>query len=588
MSRRGAAPGRSRRYAITGIVVLGLLGAVALAAPLLAPYDPTARVGTPFAPPSGAHPLGVNDAGHDLLSELIYGARVSLLVGTVAAAAATAVGATVGVVAGYARGWVDSVLMRLVDVVLALPVVPLTLVLGVFLGPGLATQVLVIAAVIWAGIARELRAQVLSLRERAHIAAARAMGAPASYVLPRHVLPAVAPLVVPQFVLATKTAILLEASLAFLGLGDASAKSWGTMLYFAHVRSAFLTDAWRWWVLPPGLAIAATVLAFALLGFAFEERARPSLRHVPPPAGRRGSGGAGRVRGTGAPRRRRDTQGPRPPQPGTPPAGAPLVLDDLTVAYRHAGGESTAVNGVSLAVSAGEIVGLVGESGSGKSTLVAAATGLLPAAATVTRGTARVEGRDVGALGPDELRRLRGRRVALIPQEAMSALNPVMPIGAQVVEAVTAHQQSGRTAARRRAAALLEAVGLDPGRAGDHPHQLSGGMRQRVVIAIALANDPAVVIADEPTAGLDVVMQARLVDLLEGLCRRLGFALLIVSHDLPVLAGMADRLAVMHAGTLVEVGAAADVLAAPRDPATRRLVAAMPRFAVPAVGGDRR
>ncbi|MGH3934599.1 MAG: ABC transporter permease [Pseudonocardiaceae bacterium] len=159
-----------------GGCLLALLGSTALAAPLLAPYDPNARSNTPFARPSAAHLLGTNDVGHDLLSELIYGARISLLIGVVAALAATLIGLTVGVVAGYALGWLDATLMRLVDVVLALPILPLALVVGVFLGPGLSNQILVITLVIWAPVARELRAQVLSLRERDHIQALRAMG----------------------------------------------------------------------------------------------------------------------------------------------------------------------------------------------------------------------------------------------------------------------------------------------------------------------------------------------------------------------------------------------------------------------------
>ncbi len=389
---------RARRFALAGATILGTLVTVAVLAPLLAPYDPTARAGVPFSAPSAAHLLGTNDIGQDLLSGLIYGARITLLVGVVAALAATVVGTTVGVVAGYARGWRDAALMRLVDVVLALPVLPLTIVIGVFLGPGLGTQILVIASVIWAGTARELRAQVLSLREHDHIQALRAMGGGPGYVLPRHVLPAVAPLVVPQFVLATKTAILLEASLAFLGLGDITAKSWGTMLSLAQSRSAFLTDAWLWWVLPPGLAIAVTVLAFALLAYAFEERARPSLRD--------------RIGGSPS------TTNP-PPARRQPLPTCPLVIDDLTVAY----GERVAVDRVSLAVGAGELVGLVGESGSGKSTVADATLGLLPAAGRVTGGRVRVCGEDILAVRTKRLRNLRGRRIGLIPQEAMSALN---------------------------------------------------------------------------------------------------------------------------------------------------------------------
>ena len=551
--------GRARRFAMAGGGMLAVLVTVALLAPLLAPYSPTARVGTPFSSPSAAHPLGTNDIGQDLLSELIFAARITLLVGIVAALVATGVGAGVGVVAGYARGWVDTALMRLVDVVLALPVLPLTIVVGVFLGPGLSTQIMVIASVIWAGTARELRSQVLSLREHDHIQALRAMGAGPGHVLPRHVLPAVAPLVVPQFVLATKTAILLEASLAFLGLGDITAKSWGTTLSLAYDRSAFLTDAWLWWVIPPGAAIALTVLGFALLGSAFEERAQPSLRD-------------------------RVGRSPRATNRGGPaelPAH-PLVVDDLTVAYA----ERVAVDGVSLTVTPGELVGLVGESGSGKSTVAGAATGLLPAAARITGGRVLVCGQDVAALRPDALRALRGDRIGLVPQEAMSALNPVRTIGDQITEAVTAHRRLGRTAARARTGQLLSLVALDPDRARDYPHQLSGGMRQRAVIAIALAGEPDVLIADEPTSGLDVLLQAEVLDLLDGLRTRLNLAVLVVSHDLPVIQAVADRIAVMRGGRLVEVGPVAQVCTDPAHPYTRRLVDASPRLRLPEVTGS--
>jgi peptide/nickel transport system permease protein len=379
---------RSRRFAAAGLGLLATLLTVALTAPWLAPYDPTARTGVPFARPSAAHLLGTDDVGRDLLSALLYGTRISLLVGIVAALTATVVGAGVGVAAGYARGWLDAVLMRLVDVVLALPVLPLTIVVGVFAGPGVFTQIAVIAAVLWAGTARELRAQVLSLRERDHLQALRAMGARPLHVVPRHLLPAVAPLIVPQFVLATKTAILLEASLAFLGLGDLTAQSWGTMLSLAHARSAFLTDAWLWWVIPPGLAIATTVLAFGLLGYVLEERVQPALRE------RSGSAPRGHLW------RRTPSTVAVPPLPGPP-----LVVDRLSVRY---GGEVLAADDVSLTVAAGELVGLVGESGSGKSTVAGAALGLLPAAATITGGGVRVCGRDLTTASSAELRALRG------------------------------------------------------------------------------------------------------------------------------------------------------------------------------------
>lgn len=588
-------------------MLIGGIATVALAAPLLAPYDPAVRSGAPFGRPSAAHLLGTNDVGQDLLSELIYGARISLLVGLVAALAATVIGSSVGLLAGYSRGWVDTVLMRFADVILALPLVPLTIVVGVFAGPGLLTQVFVISSVIWARVARELRAQVLSLRDRDDIQALRAMGAGAGYVLPRHVLPAVASLVAPQFILATKIAITLEASLAFLGLGDVTAKSWGTMLSLAHARSAFLTDAWVWWVLPPGWAIALTVLAFALIGYGLEERSRPVLRdraaaavNGPPQRDRAGIGdrpelpAPSRVRTNGtfvqsirtrvpfvrigvAPQRKLGTALVPGSSMAVAAASAPLVVEGLGVRY----GEREVVHDVSLRVAAGETVGLVGESGSGKSTVAAAAGALLPVAARITTGRVLIEGYDLAALDAEELRRMRGRRVAFVPQEAMSALNPVHPVRAQIVEAITAHQRIDRVAARIRADQLLADVGLDPGRGSDYPHQLSGGMRQRVVIAIALAADPAVLIADEPTTGLDVLVQAEVLDLLDELRRRRDLAVLVISHDLPVVARIADRIGVLHAGRLVELGAAEQVLGEPAHPYTRSLVDAAPRLPEP-------
>ncbi|MGE2732460.1 dipeptide/oligopeptide/nickel ABC transporter permease/ATP-binding protein [Mycolicibacterium vaccae] len=549
---------RSQRLALAGAVILGLLLIIAAAAPWLAPYDPGERVTRPFAVPSAAHWLGADDAGHDLLSLLIHSARISLFVGVTAALVATVVGTVVGVLGGYLRGPVDTVLMRVVDVVLALPVLPLTIVIGVFAGPGLRTQIMVIAAVLWAGLARELRAQVLSLRERDYIQAERAMGAGAFYVLRRHIVPAIFPLVVPQFVLTIKTAILLEASLAFLGLGDISAASWGSMLSMAHERNAFLTDAWLWWVLPPGLAIAVTVLAFALLGNAIEERSRPVLRL----------------------RRRRVSP---PARPVDADVEAPLIVDGLTVVY----GAHVGARDVSFTVAAGEVLGLVGESGSGKSTVAAAAMGLLPAAAEITDGRVLVAGHNVATMAGPELRALRGNRIALIPQEALSALNPVRTVGSQLDEAIRAHCSCSRGAARTRTRELLLQVGLGDDHVDAYPHQLSGGMRQRVVIAMALANEPDVLIADEPTSGLDAMREAEVLSLLDDLRIRHSLALLIVTHNLPVIERIAHRIAVMKDGAVVEIGATAQIIATPQHPYTRRLVESAPRLTAVSPGAPR-
>lgn len=261
---------------VGGAIVVALV-LIAVFAPQLAPYDPTERVGVPFSPPGADHLLGTNDVGQDLLSELIHGTRVSLLVGIVAATVAIVIGGTIGTVAGYYPRRLGATLMRGVDVVLILPFLPLLIVLAAYLGRSLITTTLVIGSLIWAGSARVIRAQVLSLRTRDYVLAAKSMGATDRWAIRRHVLPRTALLASGEFVQATASAILLEAALSFLGLGDPLQKSWGSILYWAQVRGAFFGPAWKWWVLPPGLMIMAASLGFALLAFSLEERINPRL-----------------------------------------------------------------------------------------------------------------------------------------------------------------------------------------------------------------------------------------------------------------------------------------------------------------------
>lgn len=269
---------RSNAAGVAGVVVLGTFGAIAFLAPLLAPFDPTSRVAAPFTSPGGAHRLGTNDIGQDIFSELIYGTRISLGVAVTIALFATGVGCLVGLPAGYSRGRLPGVLMRVVDVVMVLPFLPLMLLIAAIYGPGIRTQVIVIGLLLWARPARVIRASVLGIRSAGHIEAAEWTGASSLYVMRRHVLPRITPVIVAEFVRAANVAILLEAGLAFLGLGDPVAKSWGMMLHYAQARAALLTGAWLYWVIPPGLCIAAVVLGFALVGLALEQVTDPRLR----------------------------------------------------------------------------------------------------------------------------------------------------------------------------------------------------------------------------------------------------------------------------------------------------------------------
>jgi ABC-type dipeptide/oligopeptide/nickel transport system ATPase component len=257
------------------------------------------------------------------------------------------------------------------------------------------------------------------------------------------------------------------------------------------------------------------------------------------------------------------------------PGPAPLTFTDVSV--RFAGQDAPAVDAVSLTIERGEIFGIVGESGSGKSTLANTVLGLLPRSATVTGGVA-VSGREVLGLSETELRTVRGDEVSMIFQDASASLDPTWSVGDQIAETLRAHRRLGRREARRRAVELMSEVGIpDAGsRYSDAMHRLSGGQRQRIVIAAALANDPQVLIADEPTTALDVTIQAQVLRLIQRLRHDHGTTVLLITHDLGVIASVCDRVGVMYAGRLLEVGTTAELFARPQHPYTRALLAASP------------
>ena len=263
-------------------------------------------------------------------------------------------------------------------------------------------------------------------------------------------------------------------------------------------------------------------------------------------------------------------------------AAAPLFeVRDLRVAFRAGERHFEAVRGISLSLAPGEVLGIVGESGSGKSVGMLAALGLLQGARVT--GSVRFRGQEILGLPRRELRKLRGSRIGMIFQDPLSSLNPVMKVGAQLAEALTLHDATlSRKAARTRAAELLELVAIpQPDRRLDqYPHEFSGGMRQRVMIAMAVANNPDILIADEPTTALDVTVQAQIMEVLAGLQQRLKLGLVLITHDLGVLAGHADRVAVVYSGEVVEQAGIRELFRAPAHPYTRGLIASIPNMAV--------
>jgi oligopeptide/dipeptide ABC transporter ATP-binding protein len=549
-----------------GAGVLGLFVLLAVVGPVVAPYDPSATGADTLAPPSLQHLFGTTATGEDVFSQVLTGTRLSLEVGLLAALVAELLAVIVGVTSGFLGGLPDEGLSAVSNVFLVIPVLPLQIVLVEYLGAqSWVVLALVIAVTAWPHGARRLRAQTLSIRRRDYIQAARAMGEPNWRIIGFEIVPNLLAIIATGFLFQVTFAIVVQASLAFLGLGDPSQWSWGTILYWAGNSNAFLVGAW-WWYVPPGLCLAFLGMGLALVNLGIDEVINPRLRN------------AGQVRD------RRPAPAAEPPFGPAPPGDAVIDVRGLRVEYATPQGPLQAVRGVDLTLRRGQVLGIAGESGSGKSTLAYAIARLLRAPGRVVGGQVLYRPRaggsawvDVLKLSPEELRRFRWERLSLVFQAAMNSLNPVLTIRSQLVDTLATHRPETAPAARlERAAELLELVGIDRGRLSAYPHQLSGGQRQRVMIAMALALDPEVVIMDEPTTALDVVVQREILSRLVRLRERLGITVVFITHDLSLLAEIADTIAVMYAGQVVEHGPARSLTRSPSHPYTAALLASFP------------
>ncbi|MFC4425206.1 dipeptide/oligopeptide/nickel ABC transporter permease/ATP-binding protein [Deinococcus navajonensis] len=546
---------RSPRAAAGGGLLLALV-LLALLAPVLTPFSPTAQTFGPWLQPGGVHPLGTTPLGQDLWAQLVYGARLTLLIGFTAGLVATAIGTALGLSAAYFGGRTNEAINVLTNVFLVLPGLPLLIITSAFLrGGGVWSVIVVISLTGWAWGARVLRAQALTLRHQDFVNAAIASGERPARVIFAEMLPNLAGLIAASFFSTALYAVLSEAGLAFLGIGDVSQVTWGTMLYWAQAKGALLQGAW-WWVAAPGLGIALLGTAFALVNFGIDEVTNPRVIHS--------------VKATRVLRSGRRAQ--------LAASGAQGLMDirHLSAGYLTPQGPVRAVRDVSLQVAPGEFLGLAGESGCGKSTLAFAATRLLDAPGVVFDGEVRLKGLDLLDLEPDALREVRWKRYSLVFQASMNILNPVLRVREQVYDAMQAHGVHDRARLEARARELFALVGLREADLGAFPHQLSGGMKQRVAIAMALALEPELVVMDEPTTALDVVVQRQILQEIDAVRRRLGISIVFITHDLSLLVEMSDRIAIMYAGEVVEEAPARVLYAAPHHPYTRRLMSAFP------------
>ncbi|RKH44076.1 dipeptide/oligopeptide/nickel ABC transporter permease/ATP-binding protein [Corallococcus sicarius] len=550
---------RHRKAAVGGGLLLFFL-LLSLVGPWFV-MDPKDLVGRPHQPPSAAHWFGTTGQGQDVLAQTVVGARETLAVGFAVGALVTLVGALVGVTAGYLGRRVDDVLSLTTNVFLVIPGMPLAIVLGAYLPSGPFRMVAVLTVAGWAWNARVFRAESLALRGRDFVSAAVVTGESHARIVSRELLPNMASLLGSSFIGNTLYAVGAQVGLEFLGLGDVSAVTWGTNLYWAGNDAALLTRSW-WIFVPTGLCIALVGFALTLVSSAIDELTNPALRvHKPAPL----------PKGTTL-----------PVHVDRPAPGVLLSVQDLCIDYATEKGASRVVDTVSFDLAPGEVFGLAGESGSGKSTIGSALLGLLPTSARVTQGRILFNGMDVTALEGAGLRAFRWRQVSMVFQSAMSALNPVLTLGEQFHDTLAAHGRVSRTTSYARARELLGMVGLSPDLVTAYPHQLSGGMRQRVGIALALALEPRLVIMDEPTTALDVVVQKELLQRMLELKQRLGFAILFITHDLPLLLALSDRVGILQGGKLVEVGTSAGLRAGAQHPYTQLLLSSFPHL----VAGD--
>ena len=551
---------------VGSLVVLVVFFAVAALQPLIQPFpadqvDPALANATPF---TSKYVLGGDRFGHDILSHLIAATPGAVRVTVVLAVVAFVIGVITGLLAGYIGRFVDTVATWIFSAVMAVPGVVVLIALYTLLGSSPTVAMVVYGVLVSPSLFWMVRALTRGIRNEVYIDAARVAGLSGLRIVGRHVLTAIRGPVILMTATLAGAGLAIQAGLEFLGLGDSSEPSWGGMLADAF-NNLYLAPIQLLW---PAAALGLVVGAFSLLSI--------GLRDV-----LEGTNTAARRRVRMAHRRGASVPPVVAETEGAASGGgsdAPLfAIERLTIAYPNGDGATTVVDGVTLSVESGEILGVVGESGSGKTQVVLAALGLLPDEAVVNGGSIRFLGHELVGMTEKELRAYRGRRIAYVPQEPTANLDPSFRIGSQLVAGIRAQSGLSVAAARDLALSSLDRVGIrDPKRVLQlYPHQISGGMAQRVLIAGAVACRPSLLIADEPTTALDVTIQAEVLDLLRELQGELGMGVLVVTHNFGVVADLCDRVVVMRSGQIVEQGRVSDVFTRPQHDYTKALLGAV-------------
>jgi len=520
------------------------------------PYDPTfMNLEERFESPSFDHLMGTDQFGRDILSRIMIGSHVSLLVSCSAVFGAFFLGTSIGVLTGFIGGKLDLFITRIVDVLLAIPALVFALGIVAILGPSAKSVSAALVITYARQFARITRDAVVSVKNKSYIEASIGLGHKTRNIIYKDVFPSIFPVIIVQVTAALAWGILDEASLGFLGLGvQPPDTSWGSLLIEGR---QYAYQAW-WIAFFGGVPVTLSVFGINMLGDGLRDMADPrSSRNYFPKKEKK--------------RRRKDLN--HKLEVSTDQQHI-LEIKNLSVDFLSDAGTVRAVSNVSLSISQGEIVGLVGESASGKSTLALSILKLLPNNGEVVGGEVLFQGRNILEMSQEEMRLIRGDSMTYVPQDALAAMNPVTRVKEQLSEIVRDHGNKSRKFQSKRALELLKLVKLkDPERnMNNFPHELSGGMQQRVVISKSLALEPKLLIADEPTTALDVSIQAGILELIKNIRKNQGSSIIFITHDLAIVAELCDRVAVMYAGSIIETGTVSEIFSNPKHPYTRSLI----------------
>jgi ABC-type dipeptide/oligopeptide/nickel transport system ATPase component/ABC-type dipeptide/oligopeptide/nickel transport system permease subunit len=551
---------------LISVVILALVVLTAVFAPLLAPSDPNlASLKDVLGAPADGHPLGFDSAGRDVFARLLYAGRFSLAGALLALVIAAVIGVIGGLLAGYYGKWFDSVSSWLAGLLMALPGIVVLLAARAVLGPSMWLSMAIFGVLLSPAFFRLVYASVTAVRGELYVDAARVAGLSDLRIIGRHILTVVRAPVIIQSAMVLGIAIAIQAGLDFLGLGDQSIPTWGTMLNdgFANIYKVPLLVLW------PSLVIALTCVALTLLA----NTLRDELERSAKPKKRRAKAVA-----YVDPEKESVVTHPDDARSARRIGEKLLEVSDLSVGYDQPDGSvKTVVHDVSLTVRRGEVHGLIGESGSGKTQTAWSILRLLPEGGRVTGGSILFEGKDLARASEKEMTGIRGKKIAYIPQEPMSNLDSSFTIGSQLVEPMRICLGISKKEATERALALLARVGIpNPERTfAAYPHEVSGGMAQRVLIAGAVSCEPDLLIADEPTTALDVTVQAEVLDLLRTLQDELDMGMVLVTHNFGVVADLCDRVSVMRDGRVIETGPVRAIFNDAKHPYTQSLLAAI-------------